>query len=566
MLICLDQRTGTGCATENQDGAQFCRQCGRSLRFALQLRNPSDVVGAYRVVSVIGHGGFGAVYLAEALQQPGQRVALKETFDPDQIQSYQAEFAVLARLQHPHLPRYHTVFEADGNGYLVMEYVPGQSLQEVLDRQQGPLLEAQVLGYAIQLCDALAFLHSQNPPIVHRDIKPANVRLTPEGLIKLVDFGLVKEGSGATRSSRRGVTPAYAPPEQWGLGGQHTDPRSDIYALGATLYHLLTGQEPPAATDRISATPDPLAAPRTVNRSISDAVAGAVTGAMAMSVAQRPADALALKRLLLQQGAPVQAPPVHPPAPAVPRPAPQKPTPAITLTVREFQGIRFVYVPAGEFWMGSDKARDPQARGNELPEHRVHLSDFWIMETPVTNAHYVRGVLARACKQPNNGRWQTTSYANHPVTDVDWSQANAFAAWLSGRLPTEAEWEKAARGTDRRIYPWGNVAPDKRHGNFNNDEVDTTPVGRYPGGASPFGLLDMAGNVWEWTSDWYEDRYYASSPSSDPRGAVGGDWRVLRGGAFCYDVRCVRCAYRGWDSTYYRASFSLGFRVVIPGS
>jgi len=205
MLICQDQRTGTGCSTENKDGAQFCRQCGRPLHFALQLRNPGDPVGAYCIVGVIGHGGFGAVYLAEDAQHPGRRIALKETFNPDQIQSYQAEFAVLAQLQHPNLPRYYNVFEADGNGYLVMEYVPGQSLEEVLNKQGGPLLETQVMGYLLQICDALACLHSHNPPIIHRDIKPANVRLTPEGLIKLVDFGLVKEGSGATRVSRRGV-------------------------------------------------------------------------------------------------------------------------------------------------------------------------------------------------------------------------------------------------------------------------------------------------------------------------------------------------------------------------
>jgi len=563
MLICLDQRTGTGCTTENKDGAQFCRQCGRPLRFALQLRNPGDVVGAYRVVSVIGHGGFGAVYLAEALQQPGQRVALKETFDPDQIQSYQAEFAVLARLQHPHLPRYHTVFEADGNGYLVMEYVPGQSLQEVLDRQQGPLLEAQVLGYAIQLCDALAFLHSQNPPLVHRDIKPANVRLTPEGLIKLVDFGLVKEGSGATRSSRRGVTPAYAPPEQWGLGGQHTDPRSDIYALGATLYHLLTGQEPPAATDRISATPDPLAAPRTVNRSISDAVAGAVTGAMAMPIMQRPVDAQAMKRLLLQQGvAPVQAPAVHPPAPSAPRPAPQEPTPAITVTVREFQGIRFAYVPAGEFWMGSDKVLDPQALEAERPQHKVFLDGFWIAVTPVTNAQYGRGVAAGKCKPPTSRRWQDHVYAEHPVTHIDWESARAFASWMGGRLPTEAEWEKAARGTDRRIYPWGNEAPDRNRCNYNRYVDGTTPVGGYPSGASPYGVLDMAGNVWEWTADWYADHYYSSSPVTNPQGPVKGTNRVLRGGSYIRGAQCVRCSYRYGDSPAIRDD-CVGFRIVV---
>ena len=163
MFVCHDQRNGTGCGAVNQDNAQFCKQCGRALRFALQLHNAGEVIGAYRIVRVIGHGGFGAVYEAQEMAT-GQTVALKETFDPDQIQSYQAEFAVLARLQHPHLPRYDNVFTAGGNGYLVMELVmelvPGQSLEEVLKKQGGPLLEAQVLGYALQLCDALAYLNT----------------------------------------------------------------------------------------------------------------------------------------------------------------------------------------------------------------------------------------------------------------------------------------------------------------------------------------------------------------------------------------------------------------------
>lgn len=191
IVICQDLRNGTGCGAENRDGARYCWSCGRNLRFALTLRDPGTFVAQYRISRVIGHGGFGVVYEAEDLQQNGLVVALKETFDPDSIRSFANEFRILQRLNHPNLPRYDAMFEAEGNGFLAMEYIPGQSLDDVLSRRTGPLLESQVMGYTLQVCDALSYLHSQEPPIIHRDVKPANIRLTPEGLVKLVDFGLL---------------------------------------------------------------------------------------------------------------------------------------------------------------------------------------------------------------------------------------------------------------------------------------------------------------------------------------------------------------------------------------
>lgn len=304
MLICRDQRNGTGCGTQNPNGTPNCQQCGRPLRHALELHDPGTLVGHYRLGQVIGFGGFGAVYLAEDTQQSGQHVALKETFDPNTVRGFRGEFAVLRNLHHDHLPHYYDMFEAGGNGYLVMELVPGQSLHEVLSRRQSgtPLAESQVLGYAIQLCDVLSYLHGQNPPIIHRDIKPANIRLTPDGLIKLVDFGLLKQGIDTTRSSRQGLTPAYAPLEQWGGAGQHTDPRSDIYSLGATLYHLCTGQAPMAVSTRVASTPDPLPPPQQVNPRLSLHVSQAIMQALALQSHDRYTDASAFKQALLGAG------------------------------------------------------------------------------------------------------------------------------------------------------------------------------------------------------------------------------------------------------------------------
>ena len=301
MVICQDLRNGTGCGAENRDGAQHCWSCGRNLRFALTLRDPGTFVAQYRISRVIGHGGFGVVYEAEDLQQNGLVVALKETFHPDSIRSFANEFRVLQRLSHPNLPRYYAMFEAEGNGFLAMEYVPGQSLDDVLSRRPGPLLESQVMGYALQVCDALSYLHSQAPPIIHRDVKPANIRLTPEGLVKLVDFGLLKEGAQQTQSSRHSLSPAYAPIEQWGIGARGTDPRSDVYSLGATLFHLLTGQEPPPVTDRIAGPDDSLPPILQLNPNISRHMALAISTAMAIQADRRYADIASLKRAL--QGA-----------------------------------------------------------------------------------------------------------------------------------------------------------------------------------------------------------------------------------------------------------------------
>jgi WD40 repeat protein len=268
-------------------------------------------VGRYIINRVIGHGGFGAVYEAHVAEQPQIRIAVKESLEPGSLSTFQSEFALLNRLRHDHLPRYYELLEANGNAYLVMEFIPGQSLADVLFKHQEPLLERQVLGYVLQICDVLGYLHGQRPPLIHRDIKPANIRLTPEGLVKLVDFGLTKQGVDVTHISRRGFTPDYAPPEQWGMSsGQHTDPRSDIYSLGATLYHLLTGRRPSSAALRLADTKDPLRSPQEYNSRLSQNIADAILKAMELKREQRYSEISAFKLALL--GISPQDPPAAP--------------------------------------------------------------------------------------------------------------------------------------------------------------------------------------------------------------------------------------------------------------
>jgi serine/threonine-protein kinase len=228
-----------------------------------------------------------------------------------------------------------------------------------------------------------------------------------------------------------------------------------------------------------------------------------------------------------------------------------------------------VYVPAGEFWMGSEDS-DPDAYDYEKPRHKVYVDAFWIDKTEVTNAQYKRCVDAGVCSPPGESISYTRDkyYGNpdfddYPVIYVTWRQAQQYAAWVGGRLPTEAEWEYAAMGPNGYIYPWGSNPPDDSLANYNGRVGDTTAAGSYPDGASRFGALDMAGNVWEWMSSLYKDYPYDATDGREDLDAEGD--RVLRGGAFLNESRDVRCTHRtgaqpdggDWDN---------GFRVVVAPS
>lgn len=217
----------------------------------------------------------------------------------------------------------------------------------------------------------------------------------------------------------------------------------------------------------------------------------------------------------------------------------------------------YIHIPAGEFIMGSEEGAN-----DEKPIHAVELDEFWIMETEVTNAQYAACIEANVCTEPNNVRWRDPALANHPVTGITWEQANTYATWGGGRLPTEAEWEKAARGTDGRSYPWGNENPTVEHTNFRFVTGATAPVGTYPAGVSPYGVLDMAGNVEEWVADWYADDYYATSPRQNPQGPESGLLRVLRGGSFKHNPLQIRSAarYKALPDSRFD---TVGFRVAL---
>ena len=249
-----------------------------------------------------------------------------------------------------------------------------------------------------------------------------------------------------------------------------------------------------------------------------------------------------------------------------------------------------MYVPAGEFQMGGESGGDD----DEMPKRQVYLDAFWMDRTEVTNAMFARFVTAKSYTTDaekegaglvySGSDWREVSGADwrhpagpttninalddYPVVQVSWNDAQAYCQWAGATLPTEAQWEKAARGTDGRVYPWGNQAATCEYaviddGSGNGCGKGNAPwaVGIKSKGAGPYGTLDMAGNVWEWVADWYDSKYYASSPASNPTGPSSGQYRVMRGGAWDNSGPEVRVTHRLSSDPEFRSGY-LGFRCV----
>lgn len=266
------------------------------------------------------------------------------------------------------------------------------------------------------------------------------------------------------------------------------------------------------------------------------------------------------------------APPSDTPAPAevtvAPTPVPTNSFPTTpplepgSTMASDKDGATLVYVPEGDFQMGSNEIRtslngeqSPSYYDNQ-PRHSVFLDAFWIDKFEVTNGQYGMCVSAGNCPLPTNLKSVTRSryygereYDRYPVVYVDWYMAEAYCKWAGRRLPTEAEWEKAARGEDGNMYPWGNETPNDSFLNFNSPDRDTNEIGKYPNGASPYGAMDMAGNVWEWVNDWYHSTYYQFMPNENPLGPAASDYnpnqvKSLRGGSWYFQEGSLRSIFR----------------------
>jgi formylglycine-generating enzyme required for sulfatase activity len=285
----------------------------------------------------------------------------------------------------------------------------------------------------------------------------------------------------------------------------------------------------------------------------------------------------------------VQAPPTHPantPLPATTI----EPGPTCTEIGQTWtspaDGVILVCVPAGEFLMGAAD-NDPLAQDHEKPQHRVYLNAFWIDRTEVTNANFAKCMAAGACRPKVYERSAMTytpyaihpEYQDYPAFLYEADVADAYCRWARRRLPTEAEWEKAARGTDGRSYPWGNKLDCTKASYYacdntpktstlaapkcpNSARCQTTRVDDYLAGASPYGALNMVGNVWEWVADWYSPVYYAHSPTTNPTGPDAGEFKVRRGGGAKSLPQDLRVTSRASGSPQHYFDDQMGFRCA----
>jgi len=246
-------------------------------------------------------------------------------------------------------------------------------------------------------------------------------------------------------------------------------------------------------------------------------------------------------------------------------------------TVTGKDGAPLKRIPAGEFLMGTSISKRDGSR-NEYPERRIFLDAFYMDSLEITNGRYLEFVKATGHRIPEHPRdktltlWQgatvPAAFKDHPVINVDWSDAAAYCAWAGRRLPTEAEWERAARGTTGRRFPWGDAEPTRTLANYLNQWRNgggLEPVGSHPQGASPEGVQDLQGNVWEWVSDWYDPHYYEKGPLRNPKGPNEGTRKVMRGSGWESEAPLLRSAHR-LSSDPKNRNHSLGFRCAIDAA
>ena len=522
-----------------------------------------EIIGSYELTKRLGSGTFGTVWLAKN-RATGWLRAIKFANDPDVVHQFKMEAATLDRLKHPRIVQVHEFIDDPDRPGIIFEYIEGGDLSQRL--KDGPLPWQEAVRIALETLDALQAAHEAG--LIHRDIKPPNILLTDEGHVKVADFGLVSaaERAGSVQFSRQedetstiAGTAHYMAPEY--DEGAKPSPQADLFSLGVVLYQCLTGRLP-----RGFARP-----PSQLVEDCPESLDDAVMALLEVYPEDRPASAAEAQELLAQAAQGDQA--TRPQSP-VRQKAPQRQgrvrqprqAPSFALLKPDFRvgdettgpdGGTYVWVPPGEFMMGSEDSHD-----HERPVHSVHITKgVWLGKHAVTNAQYKAFCEATGREFPPN----SDQGDDHPVVDLNWQDALAYCDHYGLALPTEAQWEYAARGPEGRTYPWGDEWDGTKccHRGNKGPGGKTHPVGSFPEGASWCHALNMSGNVWEWCADWYDADYYGQSAESDPAGPTSGVGRILRGGSWGSVVpRFFRCASRTFSYFPRARGDDVGFRCA----
>ena len=537
------------------------------------LREGTVLRGIYRIDSYLSSGGFGNTYVATHVEFDEQ-LAIKEFFMKgvtereestcyvsvsnsenipqfeEQREKFKKEARRLHKLKNEHIVKVHDLFEENGTAYYVMDYIDGESLTERLRRTGVAFNEDEVRSILRQVLEALEEVHHNK--IWHLDMKPSNIMLGKDGIAYLIDFGASKQiraNGSLTTSTALCYTPGYAPNEQIGQMYDLFGPWTDIYALGATVYNLLSNKKPPTSIDIEESEEAAFSFPN----DISEDMKSLVIWMMQPKRKDRPQSVMEVRSKLVS---PEKV--LHSEETLVDtkhRVSIQNPlfSPVIQNLISNM-----VRVEGGTFKMGATSEQDSDAYDDEEPVHQVTLSSFSIGKYEVTQEEW----MALMGNNPSNFK-----EALHPVEQVSWDDCQKFILKLNEltgmnfRLPSEAEWEFAARGGNKSLgYKYagsddiGYVA-----WYYENSGGSTHEVGRKA--ANELGLYDMSGNVWEWCADWYG--HYTSTDQTNPKGAPNKDSRrVRRGGSWYHHTRGCRLSRRD-DATPLCQSNDLGFRLAL---
>ena len=497
---------------------------------------------------LIGKGGSADVYKVQD-RELGVSLAvkiLKQDLSQDRryIESLRREVLISRRLRHPNICPIHDLYEGERGVGIVMDLIQGQDLKAWLQAQRGNLLQTMParLGMLRKLCEALKVAHTL---IVHRDLKPANIFLL-DGDIQnpvIMDFGMSMDSADAGMD---GGTPKYMAPEQF-LRDAGIDHRADLFALGILAYEVLTDGQIPACSlkdalrtgalpvfDRNSILP-----PSSFCAALPADLDQLVMQLLAYDPADRPASAAEVAVSL----ADVRLLDAYRPA----------------VTAGDIETSR---IEAGAYMVG-DKA---SGRACDQPERKVRTGAFRIGLTPVTNRQYRAFLRATGHNAPTLNDHPVFGHDNHPVVMVSFADASAFARWAGGRLPTEVEWEIAARALQPgNRFPWGPQEPAVTQANIDNIRTSTTPVNSYPRGTNGLGLSDCCGNVWEWCASDWDDSLWKTLAGEARVTTLNADApKAIRGGSFDAPVIAGRTSFRHHaPAAALRAD--IGFRIAFDG-